>query len=157
MKINIESFSIFPEGYNTRYFIDNCLYGFGYIHKNGLPNGSYELALLANVNENRDFFYNQEVNKLTGMKDYFSMGTNDRQGYHKHKLLQAQNVSKPCIGFIIYPHSVNNQVTFELGDLVGVENGKEVMVRSRLNYLKLYPLIADKLFNGTKVSVDLKL
>jgi len=160
MKLSIESFSIFPEGYNARYFIDNCLYGFGFIHKNGLPNGNYELGLIMNEhtdNHSRDFFYNQKINKITGMKDYYSMPAEDKEGYHKHKIIMAQYLIKPCMRFVIYPYGINNETTFELGDLVGVDNGKEVMVRARLNYLKLYPLLAGNLFNGTKVFLDLKL
>ena len=149
MHIEIDLFSEIPGGWNARYFIDNTLYGFGSMNSRVIDKGEYALNVIPHTScypLSSLFYYNEGMNKLTGKKDFQVMSHEEKEGWVKHPLIKATRTGMMGgkyhnSSFYIFCVPDDNELMFQVGDLLGVDNGLEVIVRSRLNYLKVYPRI----------------
>jgi len=147
----VERYSFKADWTLSRYYVNGVLHGFGVedqVRKEGeakvkgetaIPYGRYKLTYRNSPKFSNTFFYNDAQNKLISASEYNGLSANDKKNWRAHDLLWVKDV--PGFEFILIHWGNTDDDTegcYIVGNKVGVVNGQEGVLESRVNYVKMY-------------------
>ncbi len=147
--LKVERYSFKPDWTLSRYYINDVLHGFGVEDEmrnikvkgeTAIPTGTYELGYRESPKFSTTFYYNDTANKLITSKDYAALSSVEKKKWRPHDLIWVKNV--PNFEYVLIHWGNTDDDTdgcYIVGNKVGVLDGQEGVVESRVNYMKLYP------------------
>lgn len=117
--------------------------------KTAIPYGTYLLSYRQSPKFSKYFYWSDKNNKLITSDVYSSL--EDKEDYRQHDLIWLKEVKNEYMSFeYVLIHWGNTADDTEGCLIVGEEKSSFGVTQSRINYLKIYPLLYSKIVKGNQ-------